>query len=113
MRSLLRRKPFVTALAQTGYGALVGTALMIPALPFYMHNRTDIEWKDRSWRLLENEGQKEVDDWSTVGFVGGALAAARSPAVRIAGRVSLVRLAGGAALGDLVGVAGYMVSSHR
>ena len=35
-RSLLRRKPYVTALAQTGYGALVGTALMIPMLPFYM-----------------------------------------------------------------------------
>lgn len=109
-RSLVRRKPFaIVALAQTGYGALVGTVLMIPGLPFYMYNKTDIEWKDRSWRLLENEGQKEVDDWSSVGFVGGALAALRSPAVRQAGRVSLVRIAGGAALGDLLGVTGYMV----
>ena len=111
VRSLIRRNPFVTVLAQTGYGALVGTALMIPGLPFYMWNKTDIEWKDRSWRLLENEGQKEVDDWSTVGSVGGALAALRSPAVRQAGRFSIVRLAGGAALGDLLGVTGYMAST--
>lgn len=93
----------------------------------YMHNKTEIEWQDRvrpsspwldrrlkldpqqTWRLLENEGQKEVDDWSSVGFVGGAFAAARSPAVRQAGKLSLVRLAGGAAMGDLLGVVGYMV----
>ena len=82
---------------------------MIPGLPLYMIGKEDIEWKDRTWRLLENEGQKEVDDWSSVGSVVGALAAARSPAVRQAGKLSLVRLTGGAALGNLCGVAGYMV----
>lgn len=112
VRSLIRRKPFVTALAQTGYGAIVGTALMVPGLPFYMHGRTDIEWKDRSWRLLENEGQKEVDDWSTIGCLGGTLAALRSPAAMQAGRLGFVRFIGGAALGDLLGVTGYMVSFH-
>ena len=109
-RSLLPRKAFAPAvLLQTGYGALIGTALMIPGLPLYMTGKSEIEWKDRSWRLLENEGQKEVDDWSSVGLVGGALVAARSPAARQAGKLSLVRLAGGAAVGDLVGVVGYMV----
>ena len=81
---------------------------MVVGLPIYMAGKTDIEWKDRSWRLLEHEGQMEVDDWSTVGSVAGALAALRSPAVRVGGRVNLVRFAGGAAMGDLLGVAGYM-----
>jgi hypothetical protein len=81
---------------------------MIPGLPFYMSGKTDIEWKDRSWRLLENEGQKEVDDWSSVGFVGGVIAAARSEAFRQATKGRLLKLIGGGALGDLLGVTGYM-----
>lgn len=111
-QSLLKRKAFSTILAPTGLGAIVGMALMVPGLPFYMLGKEDIEWKDRSWRLLEHRGQKEVDDWSAVGLVGGALAAARSPAVREAGKLSLVRLAGGAAVGDLIGVVGYMVGAR-
>lgn len=48
VRSLVRHKSFaVTALAQTGYGAVVGTALMVPGLPLYLYNKTDVEWKDR------------------------------------------------------------------
>lgn len=74
-----------------------------------MSGKTDIEWKDRSWRLLDNEGQKEVEDWSIVGFVSGAVATARSEAFRQAKSGRWVKLAGGAALGDLVGVMGYMV----
>ena len=108
-RPAIQRTLLATTLRSTGYGAIVSTGLMVPALIARMWNREEIEWKDRSWRLLENEGQKEVDDWSSVGFVGGALAAARSPAVRVAGRLSLLSLAGGAAVGNLVGVVGYMV----
>ena len=108
-RSLIQRKPLAAAaLVQAGYGALVGTALMIPGLPFYMRGKTDIEWKDRSWRLLEHQGQKEVDDWGTVGTIAGALAVARSQAMRQGGAVALVKLTGGAAIGNLVGVMGYM-----
>jgi len=111
VRSLFRHsRPFQTILlGSTGYGAIIGTALMIPGLPGYMASKTDIEWKDRSWRLLENEGQTQVDDWSNAGLVVGTLAAARSPAVRQAGRLSVVKLTGGAAIGNLVGVMGYMV----
>ena len=109
IRSLIRKRPLATAiLTPTGAGALIGTALMVPGLPFYMWDKTDIEWKDRSWRLLENEGQKEVDDWSSVGFVGGAVAAARSEAYRQATKGRLLKLIGGAAVGDLLGVMGYM-----
>ena len=110
LRSLIKRRPIAgTILSSTGYGALMGFAVMIPVIPMYMSGKTDIEWKDRSWRLLENEGQKEVDDWSSVGFVGGALATARSEAFRQARSGKFVRLMGGGALGDLLGVMGYMV----
>lgn len=110
VRALIRRRRFATAiLGPTGYGAIIGTALMIPGLPSYMASKTDIEWKDRSWRLLENEGQKEVDDWSSVGFIAGTLAAARSEAFRQARSGRWVKLIGGGAVGDLLGVTGYMV----
>ena len=109
IRSLIRKRPLATAiLTPTGTGALIGTALMIPGLPFYMSGKEDIEWRDRSWRLLENEGQKEVDDWSSVGFVGGVIAAARSEAYRQATKGRVLKLIGGGALGDLLGVTGYM-----
>lgn len=109
-RSLIRSKPIAKALlASTGSGAIIGTALMIPMLPMYMWNKTEIEWQDRTWRLLENEGQKEVDDWSSVGFVGGALATARTEAFKQAKSGRWVKFAGGAAVGDLIGVTGYMI----
>ena len=82
-RSLLRRQPFAAAaLGSTGYGALIGLGSMVVGLPIYMSGKTDIEWKDRSWRLLVNEGQKEVEDFGSVGFVVGVLAALRTPAAR-------------------------------
>ena len=109
IRSLIRRQPLAsTILKPTGYGALIGAGLMIPLLPFYMKDKTDIEWKDRSWRLLENEGQKEVDDFASVGFVGGVVAAARSEAFRQGRSGRWVKLVGGAAAGELLGVMGYM-----
>ncbi|KAF2963862.1 hypothetical protein GQX73_g9711 [Xylaria multiplex] len=41
-----------------------------------MWGREEIEWKDRSWRLMENEGQLETDDWTYGGMVAGLAAAA-------------------------------------
>jgi hypothetical protein len=110
IRSLIRKQPLAKGiLLPTGYGALIGTASMVPALALRMYGREDIEWKDRSWRLLENEGQMEVDDWSSVGFVGGAVATARSEAFRVASKGRWVRFVGGAALGECVGIMGYLV----
>lgn len=82
---------------------------MAPMIPIYMRGKTDIEWRDRSWRLLENEGQKEVDDFSSVGFLGGAAVAASREVGRqiVSGR--WMRIIGGAAVGDVVGIAAYMV----
>lgn len=81
---------------------------MIPGIPFYMRGKADIEWKDRTWRLLENAGQVEVDDWSSIGFVGGAVVAGWREVGRGVTKGSFLRVTGGAAVGDLVGVAGYM-----
>lgn len=89
-------------------GSFVGTALMIVALPMRMKGMEDIEWKDRSWRLLENKGQMEVDSWSLtgMGFGLGSLAVVptRSRAVR-GWRLVLGR----AGLGGNIGILGYMM----
>ena len=109
IRSLIRKQALATTiLAPTGYGALIGAGLMVPLLPYYMKDKTDIEWKDRSWRLLENEGQKEVDDWTSVGLVGGTIAALRSEAFRQGRSGRWIKVVGGAATGELLGIMGYM-----
>ena len=94
-------------LRPVGFGAAVGTGLMIVGLPARMWGREEIEWQDRSWRLLENEGQVQVDRWSVAGSLAGAATAAwRAPAVRSFGWRGW---AGAVGLGNLAGVAGYMV----
>ncbi|KAK8135899.1 hypothetical protein PG984_003839 [Apiospora sp. TS-2023a] len=39
-----------------------------------MWGREEIEWQDRSWRLLEHQGQLETDDWTYGGMVAAAAA---------------------------------------
>lgn len=53
-----------TLLRTTGLTSLASVGLMTAALVARMHGKEHIEWADRSWRLLENKGQVEVDDWS-------------------------------------------------
>lgn len=77
------------------------TALMAIAVPARMYGRSDIEWQDRSWRLLENKGQLECDDWTYAGMglsVLGAVALRQRPMVAV----------GTVGLGSVVGMAGYM-----
>lgn len=76
---------------------------MAVALPIRMWGREDIEWKDRAWRLLENRGQVEVDNWGAVGAAVGVLLARGS-----SWRMRL----GGLGIGSTVGVVGYMVWRH-
>jgi len=89
-------------LRSTGVGGAIGVACMAVAVPARMWGREEIEWQDRSWRLLENKGQVECDAFSAVGAVAGA------------GEVAWRKgfgwraLMGGAGLGGLVGVVGYM-----
>jgi hypothetical protein len=70
-----------------------------------MWGRESIEWNDRSWRLLENKGQVEVDDWSLGGTIAGLAGVYGSGVARRAGWRAVV---GGAGVGSLVGVGGYM-----
>lgn len=102
-------------LRSAGSGALVGTGLLALALLGRMRGRDEIEWKDRSWRLLHNRGQAEVDDWWGVGAVvgGGAAAAVVAGAGRREVRAVAVGggargVLGGMGLGALAGMLGHV-----
>src|ERR1700761_7844588 len=56
-------------------GLIWGTLGSGVALGLRMQGREDIEWNDRSWRLLANKGQVEVDNWILGGAAIGATAA--------------------------------------
>ncbi|POR32712.1 Uncharacterized protein TPAR_07086, partial [Tolypocladium paradoxum] len=70
-----------------------------------MQGRQPIEWQDRSWRLLENEGQLETDDWTYAGMGAAAAAAVATGRVRALGWRGLV---GATGLGSVGGVVGYL-----
>ena len=93
-------------LRSTGVGAVLGMGVSAVGLGARMYGREGIEWKDRSWRLLENKGQVEVDDWSLGGIVVGLMAVVVG---RGEGQVlGWRRVVGGAGVGGWVGVMGYM-----
>ncbi|KAH7033008.1 uncharacterized protein B0I36DRAFT_361742 [Microdochium trichocladiopsis] len=87
-----------------------------------MWGRDDIEWRDRSWRLLENKGQLECDDWTYAGMAVGLAASAvmlsrgRLPPGALAGvgganssgAVRATEMLGTVSLGSFAGMLGYM-----
>lgn len=98
-----------TIIRSAGVGSVVGTGLLGLALVGRMYKRSEIEWADRSWRLLENKGQVEVDDWSLGGAILGAgVVSLRTEAGKLGWRTAL----GGVGLGSMAGVGGYMVWRH-
>ncbi|KAG6004176.1 hypothetical protein E4U21_001356 [Claviceps maximensis] len=95
-------------LAASSRGGAFGVGLMTLALGGRMYGREKIEWHDRSWRLLENKGQMEMDDWTYVGMALGVLGAATSEtAVKSLGRARAVM--GGLGAGGAVGMLGSVV----
>lgn len=107
--------PFATRLlTASAKGSIWALAITGLGLAGRMYGREMIEWQDRSWRLLENKGQVETDDW-TYGGMGVATAAAlismaRSkggarPAVAMIGWKGVF---GAAGLGSVGGMLGYM-----
>jgi len=74
---------------------------MAVAVPGRMWGRSEIEWQDRSWRLLENKGQLECDDWT---YPAMGLSAVGAVAMRQTPRMAL----GTMGLGSVVGMMGYM-----
>ncbi len=92
-----------TLLRSTGVGAVAATALLAVGLPLRMRGREDIEWRDRNWRLLENQGQLECDDWTYPAMtLGGVVAASKSSVLGWRG------VAGGVGAGSVLGMVGYM-----
>ncbi|KAL7933992.1 hypothetical protein V8C35DRAFT_44753 [Trichoderma chlorosporum] len=89
---------------------IITTAIVGVGLTGRMWGREPIEWQDRSWRLLENRGQVETDDW-TYGGMGVALLATGIMGVRGTGgpaRLGWRGVAGAAGMGSVGGMIGYM-----
>lgn len=63
-------------LARTvGRASLVGAGVTAALLTARMYGLQRIEWQDRSWRLLENEGQVRHDRYCEAGVGVGAVSA--------------------------------------
>lgn len=91
--------PRLVRSASTGTAAALGLGALMTL--GRMRGREEIEWQDRSWRLLENKGQLETDDWTAVGGgVGAVLGASAAKGWRGA--------VGGFGLGTVGGMLGYM-----
>ncbi|XP_037051056.1 uncharacterized protein LOC119084993 [Bradysia coprophila] len=81
---------------------LIAPAVGVIATTLVMRNKSLIEWQDRSWRLLANNGQNLTDKWSIGGMVlGGVVGTVVSRRYKI----SLPKaVAGSAGLGCLAGL---------
>lgn len=76
-----------------------------------MRGRGEVEWQDRSWRLLENNGEVQTD-WETIGATGVGAAAGIVAARRGVVPVSVGRAAlGGAGVGLGSGVL-FMIGTY-
>ncbi|CAM1508205.1 Fc.00g050530.m01.CDS01 [Cosmosporella sp. VM-42] len=94
--------PFPTRLLfSASTGTLIALGLGAAMTAGRMNGREEIEWQDRAWRLIENPGQVEVDDWTYIGMgAGAAMGAVRGGGWRA--------VTGGMGLGSVLGMVGYM-----
>jgi len=90
-------------LRHSARGIVFGTVFSGLALAGRMWGREEVEWQDRSWRLLENQGQMEVDNWLLAGSGIGAAAVLLTTKGGV-----LSKLLGGAGVGMTAGTVGYM-----
>lgn len=113
--SLAGPLPWTTRLlSSAAIGSLGGTAFLGVGMTARMWGREEIEWQDRSWRILANKTQNREDDWSAGGIIIGALAlglaSRRGAGLGLPlGRASL----GGAAVGSLLGTVGHVLTSSH
>lgn len=76
-----------------------------------MRGREEIEWQDRSWRLLENRGEVDTD-WESVAAAGGGAAAGTLAARRGVLPLKIGQAAlGGAGVGSSSGVL-FMIATY-
>ena len=92
-----------------------------------MARAESIEWQDRSWRLLRNIGQVEVDDWSAAGMAMAVVvmmakgSSNRRQTMELEGQgkksggllfrtlgLGWKGAVGGVGMGSLIGVLGYL-----
>ena len=71
-----------------------------------MKGREEVEWQDRSWRLLGNRGQQELDLWGYGGGVAGGLGWVVLRKVRPVGWGGWKAGVGSVCLGNFVGCVG-------
>lgn len=91
-------------LTNSARGLVLGAVAGVAMTWGRMRGREEVEWQDRSWRLLENKGEVDTD-WETIGATGvgavAGVAAARRGVVPVGvGRAAL----GGAGVGLSSGV---------
>ena len=96
----------------TGFSCLVGTGLLGFALVGRMWGREDIEWRDRSWRLLGNKGQNESDEWAVAGMVSGLGIWTGMSVGRMKGLGGWKIAVGSVGTGGTLGLLGYLVYRH-
>jgi hypothetical protein len=105
--------PLLQKLLLSSARGVIGTVgLSFIALHGRMWGREEIEWQDRSWRLLSNKGQVEVDNYVLGGAAAGALAAivaARRGILPVEMQSRMISsIIGGAGLGMAAGTVSYM-----
>lgn len=103
MKYAILQQAFTKSLVTASYRSmLIAPTIGAVATTLLMRNKNLIEWQDRSWRLLANNGQNLTDKWSLGGMViGGALGTVVSRKFKI----SLPKaIAGSAGLGCLAGL---------
>ncbi|KAM3476116.1 hypothetical protein MY8738_007106 [Beauveria namnaoensis] len=120
-----QQQPFAARLLRSCAGSILATlGVAGVGLVVRMWGRDDIEWRDRSWRLLESKGQLETDDWTYGGMgaaaatsalvivkakaktgAGGGARKKTPPPVLVLGWRGLV---GAAGLGSVGGMMGYL-----
>ncbi|KAI0124232.1 hypothetical protein BJ170DRAFT_686598 [Xylariales sp. AK1849] len=96
----------------TGMSTLWTIGIVSIAFGGRMWGREEIEWQDRSWRLIESKGQVEVDDWTYVGMAAG-LAASASKTARPRGWIGVVGAAGTGSVAGFLGYMGWRYGVHR
>ncbi|EFY91788.1 hypothetical protein MAC_02073 [Metarhizium acridum CQMa 102] len=83
-------------------GALWGLGVGAAVVAGRMYGREPVEWQDRSWRLLENRGQLEMDDWTYLGMGSGVAAAWATGSLKgLGGRGVLGAVGAGGVVGGL------------
>jgi hypothetical protein len=100
------RPPFAARLLRaSGTSVAITVGVTGVMLVGRMYGREEVEWQDRSWRLLRNRGQLETDDWTYMGMLAGPATAAAVGRTRGLGWRGVV---GAGGLGSVAGMLGYL-----